>query len=137
MWILYASVGSFFAALVTIFAKFGLQKFDPTFTTTVRAVIMTVLLLIVSLFFRKNSISDFSNKDWLFVVLSGVAGAISWVFYFLALKYGPTSKVAVIDRFSVVLIAILAALFLKQSLLPKNILGIILVFIGILFTLAK
>ena len=137
MWIIYAAIGSLFAALVTIFAKFGLQKFDPTFTTTVRAVIMTAILLVVYLFSHKNSVSDFSGKDWVFVILSGIAGAISWVFYFLALKYGPATKVAVIDRFSVVLIAVLAAFFLREPLGPKNIFGIILVFIGILFTLAK
>jgi transporter family protein len=76
------------------------------------------------------------RRTWLFIILSGLAGATSWVFYFWALKLGPATSVAVIDRLSVVFVAILAALLLNETFTVKSILGILLMVIGaILMTL--
>ena len=89
MWLSYAFLSAFFASLVAIFAKLGLKGIDSTLATTVRAVIMAGFLLVVGIFlgkFRDFSVSSFSGKEWLLIALSGVAGAISWLFYFFALK---------------------------------------------------
>lgn len=91
-WIFYAFLSAGFAALVAIFGKVGIQNLDSTLATTVRSVIMAVFLLIVSLGlgkFKGFEVSAFTGKEWLFIVLAGIAGALSWLFYFFALKHGP------------------------------------------------
>lgn len=136
-WIIYGLLSAFFASLVAIFAKIGLPKTDPTLATTVRAVIMAVFLVSVSLVLNKLNLHNVGDRrTWLFIILSGLAGATSWVFYFWALKLGPATSVAVIDRLSVVFVAILAALLLNETFTVKSILGILLMVIGaILMTL--
>ena len=133
MWLIYAFLSAITAALVAIFAKLGLKDIDSTLATTVRAIIMTGFLILVSFFLKKFhgfSINSFSHKDWLLIALSGVAGALSWLFYFFALKYGLASRVAAIDRLSIVFVIILAALFLGESFGWKAGLGAILMAMG-------
>lgn len=118
MWVVYAFLSATFAALVAIFGKLGLKSIDSTLATSVRAIIMAVFLFGVSISlgkFHNFNIHSFSNKDWILITLSGIAGAISWIFYFLALKYGVTSKVVAIDRLSIIFVIILAALFLGEG----------------------
>jgi transporter family protein len=130
-WIIYALLSAFFASLVAIFAKIGLPKTDPILATSVRAVIMAVFLVIVSLALNKLNLHAVGDrKTWMFIILSGLAGAVSWIFYFWALKLGPTAGVAVLDRLSVVFVTILAALFLSESLTVKSILGVLLMVTG-------
>lgn len=129
-WIFFA----FLSALVAIFGKIGIKGIDSTLATTVRAVIMATFLVIVSLVLGKATLlSSINNKALLFIILAGVAGALSWLAYFYALKIGPASGVAVLDRFSVVLVVILAALFLGEALTWKTGVGIVLVSIGLIF----
>ncbi len=126
MWIVYAFASAVFAALVAIFAKLGLKDIDSTLATTVRAVIMAGFLLAVSVVFQKFegfSLHSFSSKEWLLIVASGVAGALSWLFYFIAIKEGVVSSVAAIDRLSIVFVVILAALFLGEAFGWKTGLG--------------
>lgn len=140
MWIVYAAIGSIFAALVTILAKLGLKNTDSTLVTTIRSSIMFFALCLFSLFSHKFSLNNFSTistTDWWLIILSGLAGAASWLFYFAALKYGPATPVAVIDKSSLLLIAILSVLILKDSFTPKTIIGVVLMFAGILFTVLK
>ena len=130
MWLIYAFLSAISAALVSIFAKIGLQKIDSTLATIIRSIIMALFLLTIGFISKKLnsfSLSDLTSKDWLFIILSGIAGAVSWLFYFLAIKQGNVTKVAVIDKTSIVFITILAAIFLKDSLNFKNILGLILI----------
>jgi transporter family protein len=133
LWILFGFLSALFAALVAIFGKIGVKNIDTTLATTVRAVIMALFLIIVSLVLGKQSlISQINSKAMLFIVLSGVSGALSWLSYFLALKIGEVKGVAVLDRFSVVLAILLAALFLGESITVKNWIGMILITAGLL-----
>lgn len=135
MWVVYAVFSAVTAALVAIFGKLGLKGVDSTLATTVRALIMGAFLLVVSALlgkFQGFSLRTFSQRDWILIALSGVAGATSWLFYFLALKAGLASAVAAIDRLSIVFVVLLAALFLGESLTWKAALGALLVVSGVL-----
>lgn len=133
IWILFALCSAAFAALVAIFGKIGISGVDSTLATTVRAVIMAVFLVIVALSFGKwQMISTINGKLLLFIALSGIAGALSWLFYFVALKTGPASGVAALDRLSVVFVVIFAALFLAEKLTWKLAFGAGFITIGAL-----
>ncbi len=120
-WIIFAFLSAFFAALVAIFGKIGVKGIDTTLATAVRAVIMAVLLVVIALSLGKGALlGSINNKALLFIILAGVAGALSWLAYFYALKIGPAGGVAVLDRFSVVLVIILAATFLGEVLTLKT-----------------
>lgn len=136
-WITYALLSAVFAALVAIFGKVGIKGIDSTLATSVRAVVMAVFLVVVSFALGKAKLlHTIENRVLLFIVLSGVSGAISWLFYFFALKTGPVSGVAALDRLSVVFVLILAALFLGEHLTWKTGLGGILITAGaVLMTL--
>lgn len=139
MWVFYAFLSAFFAALVAIFGKLGLKSIDSTLATTIRAIIMAIFLFLLSFGlgkFHNFSPHSLTGRDWVLIILSGVAGAISWIFYFLALKYGFAGKVAAIDRLSIIFVIILAAIFLGESFGWKVALGSALVAAGaILITL--
>ncbi len=139
MWLVYAFLSAFTAALVAIFGKLGLKGIDTTLATSIRAIIMAALLFSVSLTlgkFRDFSLASLSSKDWLLITLSGIAGAASWLFYFFALKSGPAIQVATIDRLSIIFVVILAALFLGEAVGWKVALGAALIALGaVLITL--
>lgn len=129
MWVLYAFLSSIFAAGVAIVGKLGLKNIDSTLATTVRSIIMAAFLVLVSLSLKKFHGFNFhslSNKDWLFIVLAGIFGAMSWLFYFFALKYGQATPVVAIDRLSMVFVFILALVFLGEAFSVKALAGVIL-----------
>ena len=120
----YAVGSAVFAALVAIFGKIGLKNIDSTLATTVRAVVMALFLVIVAFSLNKfQNLETLYGRPIVFIILSGVAGALSWLFYFFAIKNGPVSGVVAIDRTSVVFALILAALFLGESFTIKTALG--------------
>jgi transporter family protein len=125
-----------FAALVAVFGKLGLQKVDPTLATTVRVVIMTAFFLVASMLTGKIGL-PMDKKDLGWIVLSGLAGAMSWLCYFWAIKLGPVTGVAIIDRLSVVFVAILAALFLGEGFTWRTAVGVILASLGALVMIWK
>lgn len=117
-WLFYALLSAVSAAFVSIFGKVGLQGINSNVATAVRAVIMAVFL--IGVVFVQGNFSHMAEvlqdkKGLLFVALSGIAGATSWLFYFLALKYGPVSKVAPIDKLSVVFAVILAVILFGEK----------------------
>ncbi len=136
-WIIFALLSALFAALVAIFGKIGIGSIDTTLATTVRAAIMFGFLLLVSLFSGVfQNIKQIDSKSLGIIALSGIAGALSWLFYFYALKKGPASGVAALDRLSVVFVLFLAFLFLGENLTLKSVAGAILITIGaILFAI--
>lgn len=137
-WIIFALFSAFFAALVAIFGKIGVSHIDSTLATTVRAIVMAVFLVLVSLTLNKsNLLHTIDNKALLFIILSGIAGALSWLFYFFALRIGPASSVAAIDRLSVVFVLILALLFLGEGFSLKSAVGAILVTFGAIIMALK
>lgn len=126
MWILYALFSSIGAALVAIFGKIGLEKVDSTLATAIRSVIMAAFLFVVAMLSGKLHgfrISSISGRGWTFIALSALAGSLSWLFYFLALKSGNASRVSAIDRLSIVFVVVLAAIFLKEGITIKSALG--------------
>ena len=138
MWIAYALLSAVFAAAVAILGKIGLKDVDSTLATTIRAGVMAVFLVGASLALNKFGLyKTFGNKALLIIVLSGVAGALSWLFYFFAIKYGPVSGVAALDRLSVVFVVILAALFLGEALTLKSALGLVFIVAGALLLVFK
>jgi len=138
MWIIYALLSAAMAALVAIFGKLGVEKIDTTLATTVRAVIMAGFLILVSLSLGKwRGISSFHGRPLLYIFLAGIAGALSWLFYFTALKTGLASGVAAIDRLSVVFVLILAVMFLGERLTWLSGLGAILLTSGAILMTIK
>jgi transporter family protein len=140
-YIILALFSALTASLVAIFGKLGLKNIDPTIATTIRSLIMAVFLVIVSLFLKKFenfSLNLLTSKDWLLIILAGISGALSWLFYFWALKFGPASHVAVIDRLSLVFVILLSVLILGETFNLKVFVGMILIVLGaILIVLGK
>lgn len=132
MWIGYAILSAIFAAAVAILAKIGLKSVDTTLATTIRAVVMAFFLLGATLFLGKLPLlKTVENQALTLIIFSGIAGALSWLFYFLALKNGPASSVAALDRLSVVFVVLLAALFLGEALTLKSVFGLVLLIAGV------
>lgn len=131
-WFFWALGSACFAALTAIFAKIGIDGIDSDFATLIR----TVFILIVLFFFVKatgklQDISLLSGKNWLFLFLSGLATGASWVCYFRALQQGEASKVAPVDKLSLVLVAVFATIFLGERPSSREWFGIILVGCGV------
>lgn len=138
MWIGYALLSAIFAAAVAILGKIGLKNVDSTLATTIRAVVMAIFLLGAATVLQKFSfIKTVGSQTLTFIIFSGVAGALSWIFYFLALKNGPATGVAALDRLSVVFVVILAAMFLGEALTLKSVSGLILLILGALLLVLK
>ncbi|MEM1548665.1 MAG: EamA family transporter [Thermoproteota archaeon] len=130
-WLILALLSAVFAALVTIFGKIGLKTVDSTVAAGVRAVIMALTMIgIIMILGKSSQITELSKKDMLFIILSGISGALSWVFYFAALKLTEASKVATIDRTSILFIIILSYLILGEEVSLKTIAAGVLVFLG-------
>ncbi len=137
-WIFFALLSALFAALVAIFGQIGIKQIDTTLATTVRAVIMAGVLVIVSLLLKKGSLlGTIDSKAFLFIVFSGLAGAASWLFYFYALKSGPAPGVAALDRLSVVFVLVFAVLFLGDKLTLLSGLGALLITTGAILMVIK
>jgi len=132
-WLIFALLSAVFAALVAIFGKIGLESIDTNTATMVRAGVMFGFLVLVIAFTGKveNITTIFSNsKAMTYIFLSGLAGALSWLFYFIALKLGKVSQVVPIDRLSVVFAIILAFLVLGENISLKTAVGVALVSVG-------
>lgn len=123
------------ASLGTIFAKLGLKGVDSNLLTAVRGIIMAIIVSITALSLGNLSFSalnSLSSKQWVFVTLSAVGGALSWIFFYQALAVGPTVAVTVIDKLSIVLTAVLALIVLKEGVTLQTSIGLILVAFGTL-----
>lgn len=133
MYIIYALLGALMASIGTIFAKLGLKGVDANLLTAIRGIVMAIIVSLAALSFGKlsiNAIHSLSGKQWLFVILSGAGGALSWIFFYHALSLGPTVAVTVIDKLSVVLTAILAIAVLSEGVTISAGIGLFLVVIG-------
>ncbi|MFZ5540161.1 MAG: EamA family transporter [Pseudomonadota bacterium] len=137
-WFVWALLSAVFAALTAIFAKIGLEGIDSDLATLVRTVvILVVLAAFVVLAGKWVNPLELPPKSWLFLVLSGLATGASWVCYFRALKVGDASKVAPVDKLSVVLVALFAVALLGERPAPREWLGIALVGIGVVVLALK
>jgi len=137
-WFVWALLSAVFAALTAIFAKIGLEGVDSDLATLIRTVIiMAVLAAFVYLTGKWRNPFDLSSRTWLFLVLSGLATGASWVCYFRALKIGDASKVAPVDKFSLLLVAVFAVLFLGERPSIREWTGIIMIGAGVLVLALK
>lgn len=131
MWILYALGSAVFAALTAITAKVGISGINSNLATAIR----TFVVLIIStgiVFSTKEfqNITSIPQKTWIFLVISGGMTGLSWLCYFKALQMGETSRVVTIDKFSLVFVLLLSAIFLRETINFKMIFGCILITVG-------
>lgn len=130
-WVIFGLLAAVFAALVAILGKIGVRDVDPTAATAIRAVVMAIVLVALTLVLGKaGSLRDVNGRALGFIVLSGLAGAASWVAYFVALRDGPATGVAALDRLSIVFVLLLAIPFLGETFTWRAALGAALIVAG-------
>jgi len=133
-WQVWALLSAFFAALTAVFAKVGVAGIHPDVATLIRTiVILIVLSALVAATGEASGLRHTSARSWTFLVLSGLATGASWWCYFRALQLGDASRVAPLDKLSVVLVALFGASFLGERLAPVNWLGIVMIAAGAWF----
>ncbi len=133
MWFLFALLSALFAALTSILAKVGIEGVNSNLATAVRTVVVVAMAWgMVFLTDAQGGIADISRRSWLFLILSGAATGASWLCYYRALQLGEVSKVVPIDKLSVVITLVMAALILHEKFTPKSIAGCILIGAGTL-----
>lgn len=138
MWKYYALLSAFFAALTAIFAKVGVKNINSDLATAIRTSV--ILLITWGIVFSERQVVNVKHVDthtWLFLILSGAATGLSWLFYFKALQTGDVSRVAPIDKLSVVITICLSFLFLREPVSLRVIVGAALITCGSIVMLLK
>ena len=133
MWMIFAVLSSVFAAATSILAKIGIEGVNSNLATAVRTVV--VLIMAWAMVFITNTqggLSAITRRSWIFLILSGLATGASWMCYYKALQLGEVSRVAPIDKMSIVLTLIMAFLFLHEKFTVKSAIGSVLIAAGIL-----
>ena len=133
MWVFFAVLSAIFAALTSILAKIGIDGVNSTLATAIRTFV--VLLMSWGMVFITNTqsgIMEIGKRSWVFLILSGIATGASWLCYYKALQIGDVSKVVPIDKLSVVITMVLAAVILHEQFTPKSVLGCALIGAGTL-----
>jgi len=137
-WLQWALLSAAFAALTAIFAKLGVQGVPADLATLIRtSIILVVLAVLVPVTGQWMNPLSLPARTWTFLALSALATGASWLCYFRALQLGEASKVAPVDKLSVVLIAVFAALFLAERPSPRDWLGIGLISLGVILLALK
>ena len=133
MWWIYALLSAFFAALTAIFAKIGIKNVASDLATAIRTVVVLALAWTIALYKGSTTgLSTLSPTNWIFLLLSGGATGLSWIFYFKALQLGKVSQVAPVDKASMAIAIILSVIFLGEPLTLKMALGAGLIILGTL-----
>ena len=133
MWFVFALASSVFAALTTIAAKVGITGVNSTLATAIRTGV--VLVMSWGMVFLTNAqigIGQIGRRSWMFLILSGIATGASWLCYYKALQMGQATKVVPVDKLSVVITLVLAAVFLGEQFTPKSLIGCVLIGVGTL-----
>jgi len=131
MWWIYALLSALFASLTAIFAKIGIENINSNLATAIRTFVVVIMIwTIVLTRGEAKGIGSLSKHTILFLIASGVATGLSWIFYFKALQIGSVSMVAPVDKLSVALTIILAVVFLGEVLTVKTAIGAILIISG-------
>lgn len=131
MWWIFALLSAFFAALTAIFAKIGIKGVDTDLATAIRTVVILILAWAIA-FFRggTNTITSLTKHNLVFLILSGIATGMSWIFYFKALQLGKVSQVAPIDKLSVAIAIVFSIIFLGETLTLKTAIGAVCIIAG-------
>ena len=133
IWFVYACLSALFAALTSILAKIGLDGISSNVATAIRTIVILFMSwAMVFIAGSQHQVFTISAKNWWFLIASGLATGASWLCYFKALQLGEVSKVVAIDKFSLVLTIVLAAMFLSETLTVKSIIGCVLITAGTL-----
>ena len=138
MWKYYALLSALFAALTAVFAKVGVKEINSDLATAIRTSV--ILFITWGIVFAGNHTAEVkgtSGHTWIFLILSGAATGLSWLFYFKALQVGDVSRVAPIDKLSVVITICLSFLFLKEPVSLRVIIGALLITGGSIVMLIK
>lgn len=137
-WLVYALLSAVFAAATAVLAKIGIKDVDSNLATAIRAVVI-ILFAWGVVFYQGTAkqITNISRFSLVFLILSGIATGLSWLFYFRALQLGPASRVAPIDKLSLIFTIILAGIFLREKLTAGIVMGSILMSIGAILTTLK
>src|SRR6478735_498195 len=130
-WLHWSLLSALFAGLTAILAKVGVTAVDSNLATAVRTTVILLFAWAIAFATTKPAvILDFTGRTWLFLTLSGIATGLSWLCYFRALQLGEASRVAPIDKLSVVFVIILAACFLKEKMTLQHVVGGLLILAG-------
>lgn len=137
-WLIYALLGAFFAAVTAILAKIGIKDVDSNLATAIRSIVIVIFAWAI-VFFQGTykDISSLSKFSLTFLILSGIATGISWLFYFKALQMGNASQVSPIDKLSLVITIFLAFLILKEKVTLGVIVGALLMSVGAILVTLK
>ena len=124
MWKLFAILSAVFAALTSILAKIGIKGVDSNLATAIRTVVIIILAwCIVFSTGAQHGITSLTKRNWIFLILSGIATGLSWVFYYKAISVGKVSQVAPIDKSSIVLTLILSFFILNEQFTVKTLIS--------------
>ncbi|WP_419043821.1 EamA family transporter [Phascolarctobacterium faecium] len=131
MWFVFAVLSAIFAAITSILAKNGIEGVNSNLATAIRTVVVVLMAWgIVALTNAQSGIAEISKRSWIFLTLSGLATGASWLCYFKALQLGDASKVVSVDKFSIVITLVMAAVFLHEQFTVKTIIGSVLITLG-------
>jgi bacterial/archaeal transporter family protein len=138
MWKLFAILSALFAALTSILAKIGIKGVDSNLATAIRTVVIIILAwTIVFASGAQNGITSLSKRNWTFLILSGLATGLSWIFYYKAISIGKVSQVAPIDKSSIILTLILSFFVLNEQFTVKTLVAGVLITSGTFVMLLK
>ena len=131
MWFVFALLSAVFAALTSVLAKVGIDGVNSNLATALRTcVVLAMAWLMVFITHAQSGIGSIGRKSWVFLILSGLATGASWLCYYKAIHIGSVSKVAPIDKLSVVITLILAVIFLHEDFTVKSAIGAVLITAG-------
>lgn len=134
MWFFYAILSALFAAITSIFAKIGISGISSNLATAIRTIVVLILAwAIVFITGSHREIKNISNKSMLFLILSGLATGLSWLFYYKAIQMGNVTSVVAIDKLSIIITIVLAFFILNEQITFKSVIGGILIASGTLF----
>lgn len=138
-WTLYALISMVFAGLTSVIAKFGMKDLSSDTALTIRtAVVFTIV--VANAFLFRNAYAEIQQapaKNWIFLSISGITTAVSWIFYYRAMKLGPVSYIASIDKASIIVTLLLSFLLLKEPITAKVLIGASFIFTGMLILIWK
>ncbi len=134
MWFVMALLSSVFAAATSILAKVGIENVNSNLATAIRTVVVVVMAWgIVFITGAQHGIGSIGKRSWLFLILSGIATGASWLCYYRALQLGDASRVIPIDKLSIVITLVMAAVFLHEEFTVKSVIGSVLITAGTFF----
>jgi transporter family protein len=129
-WFVWALLSAFFAGVTAVLAKVGVEHIDSNLATAIRTVVILIFAWGVAFVTKNQALSAVGKRTWTFLILSGIATGLSWLCYFRALQLGEASQVAPVDKLSVVVAIVLAAIFLHEKMTWHHWVGGALIFTG-------